>query len=156
MPVYLTPGNVDVPDLWPALPGVTVLDGAVAEIGGLRVGFVGGVPLPPGVTPRAGVFRSYMRSTDEYAAAVDALGGPVDVLCSHAPPDDPELAYDVVARNRELSSPALRERILRDRPRAALFGHVHAPLATRRRIGVTECVNVGHFQRTGTPCVVRW
>src|SRR5450759_634214 len=43
-PTFITYGNVDVPALWPefARPGVHVLDGEVAEIGGLRVGFVGG------------------------------------------------------------------------------------------------------------------
>jgi hypothetical protein len=46
--------------------------------------------------------------------------------------------------------------IRRDRPRAALFGHVHQPLAQRVRVGRTECVNVGHFQRTGVPYVVRY
>ena len=154
-PVWLTPGNVDVPATWPDLPGVTAVDGDVVEVGGRRVGFVGGVPLPPGMTPREGVFSSYMRRREEFDAAVEGLG-PVDVLCSHAPPDDAELAYDVDARSRELSSPALLAAVHRDRPALALFGHVHAPLAARRRIGATECVNAGHFQRHGTPCVLRW
>jgi Icc-related predicted phosphoesterase len=68
----------------------------------------------------------------------------------------PELAYDVVARRAEASSTALREVVRRDRPRAALFGHVHQPLAARVRVGRTECVNVGHFRRTGVPHVLRW
>lgn len=158
VPTWLTPGNVDVPALWPEFdaPGVTVVDGGVVEVGGLRVGFVGGVPLPPGIEPRAGVFSSYMRRADDFDAAVAGLEGPIDLLCSHAPPGVTELAYDVVARNHELSSPALLAAIHRHRPRAALFGHVHAPLATRVRVGVTECVNVGHFQRRGHPCVLRW
>jgi Icc-related predicted phosphoesterase len=29
-----------------------------------------------------------------------------------------------------------------------VFGHVHQPLTARMRVGRTECVNVGHFQRT--------
>jgi Icc-related predicted phosphoesterase len=68
----------------------------------------------------------------------------------------PELAYDVVARRAEAASPALLDVVRRDRPRAALFGHVHQPLARRVRVGRTECVNVGHFQRTGVPHVLRW
>jgi Icc-related predicted phosphoesterase len=48
------------------------------------------------------------------------------------------------------------ELIERDRPRAALFGHVHQPLAPRARLGPTECVNVGHFRKTGEPYVLRW
>ena len=158
LPVYLTPGNVDVPAVWPAeIPGVRVLDGAVADIGGLRVGFVGGVPLPAGVEPRDGVFPAYLRRREDYDAAVAAVTRDgLDVLASHAPPDDAELAYDVDARHREASSTALLDAIVAHRPRAALFGHVHAPLATRRRLGSTECVNAGHFQRRGTPIVLRW
>jgi len=68
----------------------------------------------------------------------------------------PELSYDVVARRAEQSSTALLAAIHRDRPRWSLFGHVHQPLAARTRIGRTECVNVGHFKRTGRPYVLRW
>ena len=68
----------------------------------------------------------------------------------------PELAYDVVSRRSEAPSTALLARIRRDRPRAALFGHVHQPLAQRCRVGRTECVNVGHFRQTATPYVLRW
>jgi Icc-related predicted phosphoesterase len=82
--------------------------------------------------------------------------GPVDVLCSHIPPAVPELCYDVVARRSENASTALLDVIRADRPRWSLFGHVHQPLAARTRIGRTECVNVGHFKRTGEPYVLRW
>jgi Icc-related predicted phosphoesterase len=157
-PAYVTPGNVDVPALWPeyAGDGVRILDGESVELGGLRFGFVGGALLPPNVRPRrAGVFRAYLRTPDDYAAAVAALGD-VDVLCSHIPPDVPELTYDVVARRTEFGSAALREVIMTRRPRWALFGHVHQPLAPRMRVSYTECVNVGHFQRTQRPYVLRW
>lgn len=157
-PTYATPGNVDIPELWPrfAHSGVHVLDGQTTEIGGLRCGFVGGGLLPAGVAPRGGAaFRTYVRTPQEHAAAVDALGR-VDVTCSHIPPAVPELVYDVQARRPEIGSEQLLALIRRDRPRAALFGHVHQPLARRVRVGRTECVNVGHFQRTGTPHVLRW
>ncbi|MGH3796357.1 MAG: metallophosphoesterase family protein [Pseudonocardiaceae bacterium] len=157
-PTYATPGNVDLPELWPlfAHSGVHVLDGQTAEFGGLRWGFVGGALLPAGVAQRPGeAFRSYLRTPQEYAAAVAGLGR-VDVLCSHIPPAVPELLYDVHARRPEIGSDQLLDLIRRDRPRAALFGHVHQPLARRVRVGRTECVNVGHFQRTGTPHVLRW
>ena len=45
----------------------------------------------------------------EYAATVRGLTA-VDVLCSHAPPAVPELAFDVVTRRPEASAPALLER----------------------------------------------
>ncbi len=158
VPTYAIPGNVDLPRLWAEYhrPGLCLPDGQVVTIGGLRFGFLGGAPLPAGIAPRrGGPWTPHLRLAEEYAAA--ALGlGTVDVLCTHSPPGLPELAYDVVSRRDEASSPALLDVIRRDRPRAALFGHVHQPLAARARLGHTECVNVGHFRYTGTPYVLRW
>lgn len=157
-PTYVTPGNVDVPALWPEYTGdgIRQLDGTTTEIGGLRFGFVGGALLAPGGTlRRTGVWVPYLRHRDEFDAAVAGLG-PVDVLCSHIPPAVPELCYDVVARRPENASTALLDLITGTRPRWSLFGHVHQPLAPRIRLGRTECVNVGHFQRTGRPYVLRW
>jgi Icc-related predicted phosphoesterase len=144
-PTYATYGNVDMPTLWPeyARPGTTVLDGERIQIGGRVFGFVGGGLRTPMRTP-------YEISDEEFAAKVEALGE-VDVLCSHIPPDVPELTYDTVPRRFERGSRALLEAIRRTRPRYALFGHVHQPLAQRMRIGSTECVNVGHFASTGRP-----
>jgi Icc-related predicted phosphoesterase len=157
VPTYAIPGNVDVPALWPEFtrPGVVAVDGRVVTIGGLRFGFVGGAPLPPGVARRPGPWNPYLRLATEFEAAARALST-VDVLCSHVPPAVPELAYDVVRRGPESAAPALLEVIRRDRPRAALFGHVHQPLAARARVGGTECVNVGYFRSTATPYVLRW
>ncbi|MFI7674412.1 metallophosphoesterase [Actinophytocola sp. NPDC049390] len=157
-PTYATPGNVDTPDLWPEFAGehVHVLDGEVAEIGGLRFGFVGGALLPPGITARRpGVFRPYLRTEEDFAAGVARLTD-VDVMCTHIPPDVPELTYDVVARRSELGSPSLLDLIVKQQPRWAVFGHVHQPLAPRMRVGYTECANVGHFQRAERPYVLRW
>ena len=158
VPTYATPGNVDAPALWPEYAGdnVRILDGEVAELGGLRFGFVGGALLPPGaVRRRGGVFHAYLRTDEEIAAALAGLDD-VDVLCSHVPPDVPELTYDVVSRRAEFGSAALLEMIRTQRPRWALFGHVHQPLASRMRVSYTECANVGHFQRTQRPYVLRW
>ncbi|MEU2114355.1 metallophosphoesterase [Streptomyces sp. NPDC016459] len=149
-PTYATYGNVDIPRLWPdfARPGTTVLDGQRVELGGLVFGFVGGGLRTPMRTP-------YEISDEEYAAKVEALGD-VDVLCSHIPPDVPELTYDTVARRFERGSRALLDAIRRTRPRYSLFGHVHQPLARRMRIASTECVNVGHFASTGRPFALEW
>ena len=158
-PTYATPGNVDVPALWPDyVPDeVTVLDdGETALIGGLRFGFIGGGLLPPGATiRRTGVWAPNLRPEEHFANAVAALES-VDVLCSHIPPALPELTYDVVARRPEMGSTSLRAAIDKHRPRWSVFGHVHQPLAARMRVGHTECVNVGHFQRTGVPHVLHW
>ncbi|WP_344562820.1 metallophosphoesterase family protein [Streptomyces axinellae] len=150
VPTYATYGNVDMPRLWPeyAGAGTTVLDGQTVDIGGRRFGFVGGGLSTPMRTP-------FEIDDETYAAKVAALGE-VDVLCSHIPPEMPELCYDVVARRFERGSTALLDALHEVRPRYHLFGHVHQPLARRMRIGVTECVNVGHFNATGTPWVLEW
>jgi Icc-related predicted phosphoesterase len=158
VPTYATPGNVDVPALWPEYAGenVRVFDGETVELGGLRFGFVGGALLPPGaIRRRGGIFHPYLRTEEEVADAVAGLG-PVDVLCSHMPPDVPDLCYDVVSRRMEHGSPSLLHAIRAGAPRWAVFGHVHQPLAARTRLGYTECANVGHFQRTQRPYVLRW
>jgi Predicted phosphoesterases, related to the Icc protein len=158
VPTFATPGNVDAPALWPEFAGghVQVLDGEVAKIGGLRFGFVGGAILPEGVRPRRNTAWSpYLRGEQEFDAAVAGLGQ-VDVLCSHIPPAVAELTYDVVARRSEPGSAGLLGYIERESPRWSLFGHVHQPLATRARVGLTECCNVGHFRRTESPHVLRW
>ncbi|MEV0846878.1 metallophosphoesterase [Streptomyces sp. NPDC049954] len=149
-PTYATFGNVDLPHLWKeyARPGTTVLDGERVEIGGRVFGFVGGGLRTPMRTP-------YERDDEEYAAKVEALGE-VDVLCTHIPPEVPELVYDTVARRFERGSRALLAAIRRTRPRYHLFGHVHQPLVRRARIGATECVNVGHFASTGRPWALEW
>jgi Icc-related predicted phosphoesterase len=149
-PTYATYGNVDMPALWPeyAKMGTTVLDGQRVEIGGRTFGFVGGGLRTPMRTP-------FEIGDEEYAAKVEALGE-VDVLCTHIPPEVPELVYDTVARRFERGSRAVLEAIRRTRPRYSLFGHVHQPLARRMRIGATECVNVGHFAATGRPWVLTW
>ncbi len=149
-PTYATYGNVDIPRLWPefAGPGTTVLDGERVEIGGRVFGFVGGGLPSPMRTP-------YEVDEDVYAAKIAALGE-VDVLCSHIPPEVPELCYDTVARRFERGSSALLDAIREIRPAYSLFGHVHQPLARRMRIGATECVNVGHFASTGRPWALQW
>jgi Icc-related predicted phosphoesterase len=125
-----------------------VLDGETVEIGGRVFGFVGG-----GLRTR---YRTpYEISDEEYAAKVAALG-PVDVLCAHIPPDVPDLLFDTVARRFERGSAALLDAVAETKPKLLLFGHVHNPLSRRIRVGRTECVNVGHFRRTGQPFRLEW
>jgi len=147
-PSYLTYGNVDKPEFWKdyVKPGMTVLDGEVIKIGDLKFGFVGGGLQTVYRTP-------YEISDEEFQSKVDALG-PVDVLCSHIPPLIPEITYDVVARRFERGSQALLDYINKYQPRYSLFGHVHQPLASRTRVGVTECINVGHFRSRKRPFVL--
>jgi len=149
-PAYLTYGNVDLPGMWAAhlKPGHHVLDGQRAELGGRTFGFVGG-----GLRSR--YHTPYELDDGDYAAKLAAVGE-VNVLCTHIPPAVPELLYDTVAHRLERGGEMLLDTIRRTRPRLALFGHVHQPLAQRVRVGRTECVNVGHFAGTGTPWVLEW
>jgi Icc-related predicted phosphoesterase len=149
-PAYLTYGNVDVPRLWGEhlRPGQRVLDGERVELGGWTFGFVGGGLRSAYRTPNE-------LDDEEFAAKVEAVGD-VDVLCAHIPPEVPELLFDTVARRMERGSAALLAAIRRTQPRYALFGHVHQPLESRLRIGLTECVNVGHFRATGAPFALEW
>jgi Icc-related predicted phosphoesterase len=149
-PAYLTYGNVDVPRMWEGhtKPGHRVLDGGTVDLDGWRFGFVGGGLKSPYRTPNE-------ISEEEFRAKIEAVGE-VDVLCTHIPPAVPELLYDTVARRLEKGSTALLEAIRATRPRYSIFGHVHQPLARRARIGVTECLNVGHFRATGSPFVLQW
>jgi Icc-related predicted phosphoesterase len=146
----LTYGNVDVPAMWSryAKPGHHVLDGSTVDLDGWRFGFVGGGLKSAYRTPNE-------VTEEEFRAKLEAVGE-VDVLCTHIPPAVPELLYDTVARRLEKGSVALLETIEATRPRYSIFGHVHQPLARRTRIGVTECLNVGHFRATGAPFVLQW
>jgi Icc-related predicted phosphoesterase len=149
-PAYLTYGNVDVPAMWEQYlkPGHYVLDGGTVELDGWTFGFVG--------AGLKSVYRTPNEITEEeFRAKIEAVGE-VDVLCTHIPPAVPELLYDTVARRLEKGSVALLDAIKATRPRYAIFGHVHQPLARRTRIGVTECLNVGHFRATGAPFVLQW
>ncbi len=150
VPAYLTYGNVDVPRLWAGhlRSGHLVLDGERAEIGGLTFGFVGG--------GLRSVYRTPNELDDDvYAAKVEAVGA-VDVLCTHIPPEVPELLFDTVAQRMERGSRALLDAVHQTQPRYLLFGHVHQPLVDRLTIGRTRCVNVGHFRASGAPYVLRW
>ena len=147
-PALLTYGNVDIPDLWPDYlrDGHRVIDGDVVEVDGRRWGFVGGGLASPMRTP-------FELTPEAYAEKVGRLG-PVDVLFTHIPPAVPELTYDTAARRFEVGSVALLDYVRTWQPRYHLFGHVHQPLTARRRLGRTECVNVGHFHGRGRPFVL--
>ena len=75
-PTFVIPGNVDMPEIWPEFtrPGVCAVDGKVVTIGGLRFGFVGGIPMPKGVAVRrGGAWSPHVLSAQEYAATVAGL-----------------------------------------------------------------------------------
>lgn len=150
-------GNVDVESTWAAVAPdrLQCLDAQTRLLNGVRFGFVSGGSGRPGAMIRASSspWRPFVRPAHEFQMAVDALG-PVDVLCSHVPPRLTPLRYDTVPARLEMYGPGLLEYIDHFQPMLALFGHVHQPLSRRHRRGRTECVNVGHFQRSGKPYVL--
>ncbi len=140
---YVTYGNVDWPsELEASLPpGCRFVDGEAIELGGLRIGIVGG-GAPTAIRARGEV-------TDEQMAAKLERLGDVDVLCSHLAPPVPPLYRDVITGALEQASPPLLDYIRRVQPSFHYFGDIHQPQATRWRVGRTLCVNVGYFRATG-------
>lgn len=139
---YLILGNVDSPSMLEEIlrPGIEHVHGLVLEIQGVRCGFVGGgLPTPlrvPGEIPE-----------EEFDAKLEGLGE-VDVICTHMPPDVPELTFDVLARRHERGSARLLHYIREVQPRVAFFGHIHQPLVSSTHVGRTHVVNTGYFRRT--------
>ncbi|MGI9666623.1 MAG: metallophosphoesterase family protein [Acidimicrobiia bacterium] len=138
-------GNVDDPEVLKAhLPeGMEFVDAETRTINGLRFGFVGG-----GV-PRIGSRGEV--SEDEMRHKLAQLG-PVDVLCTHVPPEIDMLAQDVISSPAKGSTPVL-EYIDEHEPMWHFFGDVHQPRATTWLRGATRCTNVGYFRATGRPHV---
>lgn len=139
---YLILGNVDSPVLVGELAPDTVrmVDGQVIELLGLRIGFVGGgLPTPlkiQGEIPE-----------EEYNEKLFGLG-PVDVVCSHVPPDIKQLTYDVIADRHEAGSRGLVEYVKKYQPRKVLYGHIHQPMVSSMHLGGTHLLNCGYFRRT--------
>jgi Icc-related predicted phosphoesterase len=135
-------GNVDTPYIARELapPSVEFVDGQVVDIMGAKVGFVGGgLPTPlhiQGEIPE-----------EEYNAKLDSLGV-VDIVCSHVPPDLPELTYDTIAKRRERGSVHLLDYIREVQPARVYFGHIHQPLVSSMHLGKTHLINCGYFRRT--------
>jgi len=139
---YVTYGNVDRPDMLRRMlpPTARFVDGDVVEIEGRTVGFVGG--------GMASIRAAGEVSEEGIAAKLDALG-PVEVLCTHMPPQIEWLARDVIGGYKH--SAAVRDYIERHQPAYHFFGDVHQPRALTWRVGATRCHNVGYFRATGRP-----
>jgi Icc-related predicted phosphoesterase len=141
-PTYMILGNVDRPALVDELrpSGVEMVDGMVITLQGRRIGFVGGgLPTPLNI---AGEIPE-----EEYNRKLEGLGE-VDIICSHVPPDIPELTFDVLAQRHERGSSRLVEYIRDVQPERAFFGHIHQPLFSSTHLGRTHLLNTGYFRRT--------
>lgn len=142
---YATYGNVDRPaQLEAHLPnGWRFVDGEVIELEGWRIGIVGGGVSTP--------LHAAGEVTDgEMEAKLQAIG-PVDILCSHLPPEVRPMHFDVVTGRKERASRPILEYLLEHRPRYHYYGDVHQPQASTWRVGGTLCRNVGYFRATARP-----
>lgn len=139
--VYATYGNVDRPDLLRQKlpPSARFVDAEVIEIEGLRVGFAGG-----------GIVSIHTPGEVSEAEMETKLAqlGPVDVLCTHVPPNIPALQRDVIA-GRSKGSQAVLDYVISNQPPFHYYGDIHQPQASTWRIGKTICRNVGYFRATG-------
>ncbi len=137
-PVVLVAGNNETTDElkeacknWPA---ARVLHGNSIQIGELVFfGMPGAVPVTP--------FGAWSFDfTEEQAAEMLAGCPPGCVLISHSPPKG---AVDRSSRGESFGSVAVRDAILRVKPRLVVCGHIHACSGQTAQIGNTPVVNAG-------------
>jgi Icc-related predicted phosphoesterase len=96
-------------------------------------GIGGGIPITP--------FGDWSYDFSE-AQAAELLRAcpPGAVLVSHSPPKG---VVDVDAAGRSLGSTAVRDAVIRLRPRLVVCGHIHASGGNRAQIGTTPIINAG-------------
>ena len=138
LPTVLVPGNNEsYEELVAACRGwaeARVLHGTGFEIAGVSFfGLGGGVP----VTPFGD--WSYDFSEDEAARVLSSCPAGA-VLVSHSPPKG---AVDITSSGASLGSTAVREVVLRQKPRLVVCGHIHASAGQRGLIGQTPVINAG-------------
>ena len=150
----VTLGNVDVASIWIDVVGAELpyLDAQTVDIAGRRLGFVAGGAAKPGVPfrPPDQVWQTVDPVRRRFRAAVKAVG-PVDILCSHVPPNLANCGTTSCRGGWRCTGQACWSPSMSTGPALAVFGHVHQPISRRTRRGHTECVNVGHFQRFPRP-----
>ncbi len=132
--VVYVPGNCDPPELLRedvGLQGVYNVHGRTVEIGGLRIGGIGG--------GLAGGPRSWIDLTEQEIREVIGSLGKVDLLVSHTPPYGSEA--DAIGE-RHVGSVAVREYCLREEPLAVSCGHIHEARSVSA-LGRTLVVNAG-------------
>lgn len=111
-----------------------VLHGSGVTIQGVPFfGLGGGVPVTP--------FGSWSYDlTEEQAAGLLAACPDGCVLVSHSPPKG---AVDSSSSGQSLGSTAVRDAVLRCRPRLVVCGHIHGSAGQRAALGSSTVVNAG-------------
>jgi Icc-related predicted phosphoesterase len=138
VPTVLVPGNNEsYEELVAACTGwqkTTVLHGTGVEIAGVPFfGIGGGIPITP-----FGDWSYDFSETDAVQLLRDCPAG--TVLVSHSPPKG---AVDVAASGRSLGSTAVRDAVMRLRPRLVVCGHIHSCAGQRDLLGDTPVINAG-------------
>lgn len=137
-PAVLVAGNnestEEVIDACRAWPNTHVLHGTGVRLGSIPFfGIGGGIPVTP--------FGSWSYDFTEEQATTLLQDCPSDgVLVSHSPPHG---VVDVSSSGRSLGSVAVREAVLRVRPRLVVCGHIHASAGQHANLGSTTVINVG-------------
>jgi len=138
VPTVLVPGNNESFDelnaACAAWPQAAVLHGSAVEIDGQTFfGLGGGIPPTP--------FGDWSYDFSEAdAGRLLAECPPGAVLISHSPPKG---AVDVASSGRSLGSEAVRDAVVRLKPRLVVCGHVHSSAGRREMIGDTPVINAG-------------
>jgi len=138
LPTVLVPGNNEsYEELLRACsrwPSATVLHGTGVELAGVPFfGIGGGIPVTP--------FGSWSFDFSE-AEAERLLAGcpPGAVLVSHSPPKG---AVDLASSGSSLGSTAVRDVVMRLKPRLVVCGHIHACAGQRALLDTTPVINAG-------------
>jgi uncharacterized protein len=137
-PAVLVPGNNESQDElivacqdWPE---AVVLHGSGTELRGIPFyGIGGGIPVTP-FGPWSWDF------TEEQGVSLLANSPRGAVLVSHSPPKG---TLDRSSSGRSLGSSAVRDAIIRLRPRLVVCGHIHGSGGQSQTMGVTTVVNAG-------------
>jgi Icc-related predicted phosphoesterase len=138
VPTILVPGNNETYDELVAASAdwstATVLHGTGVEVMGQSFfGIGGGIPITP--------FGDWSYDFSE-ADAAQLLGScPAGaVLVSHSPPKG---SVDISSSGRSLGSTAVRDAVIRVKPRLVVCGHIHGSAGKRAQLGSTPIINAG-------------
>lgn len=137
-PTVLVAGNNEATDELAAhcrgWPAAHVLHGSAVTLAGVTFfGIGGGIPVTP--------FGSWSYDFTEDDAAELLAGCPAGcVLVSHSPPKG---CVDVSSRGQSIGSTAVRDAVLRVRPRLVVCGHVHGSNGRTGDLDGVPVVNAG-------------
>jgi Icc-related predicted phosphoesterase len=137
-PTIMVPGNneslQELTEACRGWSGARVLHGTGLELSGIHFfGIGGGIPITP--------FGSWSYDFSEQDARELLAECPAGaVLVSHSPPKG---AVDEDSSGRSLGSTAVREAVLRLKPRLVVCGHIHASAGRTSKLNGCPVVNAG-------------